>query len=356
MLSYFLFGIAAMQLFYGPLSDSIGRRKLLLAGITLFISASLLIPYARDFEQVIFLRILQAIGACAGITLGRAIVEDIYPKEEASRIFLTIFPVVGISPAIAPLIGGQLNTLWGWQACFLFSACFGLILVLLIFGWVPETRTPTMLQPLSFIQISHAYKSLLTMRRFWRYACVPCVAYAAYFLYIAESPFLLQTQGLTTHQISYAYGSLSLTYVIGNLLARKLMREGQTTDQLLNLGYWLFVVGGCSVFLATSIAPHSFLFNIIAMSLLTMGNGFLLPLGTSGAITCIPSLTGSASGLIGALQMASAAIAAQCIGNLSQHQPEKFGIVIVILVISGFILYRWLDTEQHTQQEQISGK
>jgi DHA1 family bicyclomycin/chloramphenicol resistance-like MFS transporter len=343
MLGCFLFGIASMQLLYGPVSDSIGRRNLLLVGIGLFVLTALAIPHARNFEQVIALRVFQAFGACAGITLGRAIIGDLYSKEEAAQIFLTIFPVVGMSPAIAPLIGGQLSSLWGWQACFLFSACFGMVLIGLILGWLPETRPLQRRQPLSARQIAKAYRSLLTTRRFWHYAIIPCVAYAAYFAYIAESPFLLEVQGIKRSQVGYSYMSLSVTYVIGNLFARKLMQRGRTTDQLVNLGYSIFITGGCGLFLATSITPHSFACSIIAMSVLTLGNGFLLPLGTSGAVTCIPSLAGSASGLMGALQIASAALAAQYIGRLSLHQPRQFGTIMMVLALSGFALHRWLE-------------
>ena len=339
ILSTFLFGIAVMQLFYGPISDSLGRRKLLLIGITLFSLTSLAIPYAVNFDQVLTLRMLQAIGACAGITLGRAIVSDIFTKEEASKVFLTIFPVVGMSPAIAPLIGGQLSNAWGWQACFLFSTAFGIVLIGLILLRLPETLPQQRRQPLSFGQVVRAYRTLLGIRRFWHYAIIPCIAYAVYFAYIAESPFLLQAQDVPRHLIGYSYMSLSVTYVVGNLLARRLMQRGRNSDQVLGLGYTIFMSGGVVLLLATSLAPHSFLASIAAVSLLTLGNGFLLPLGTSGAVTCIPSLAGSASGLMGALQIASAALAAEYIGPLSQHQPGRFGLVVVMVVAVGFLVY-----------------
>ncbi len=200
-----------------------------------------------------------------------------------------------MSPAIAPLIGGQLSGHWGWQACFLFSAGFGVVLIALILSRLPETRLPEKRQPLSIQQIGRAYRELFTTRRFWCYATTPCVAYAAYFAYIAESPFLLQAQGIARHYIGFSYISLSVGYVVGNLLARRLMRSGRSADQLLDLGYGIFTAGGLSLLLAMTVAPHSFAYSITAISLLTLGNGFLLPLGTSGAVTCIPSLAGSAS-------------------------------------------------------------
>jgi len=119
------------------------------------------------------------------------------------------------------------------------------------------------------------------------------------------------------------------------------MQRGRTTDQLLDLGYRIFAAGGFAIFLATALEPQSFAASIAAMSLLTLGNGFLLPLGTSGAVTCVPALAGSASGLMGALQISAAAIAAQCIGPLSMHQPGRFCVVMGLVGICGFTLFRW---------------
>jgi len=341
VLGVFLFGVALMQLFYGPVSDSLGRRRLLLAGIALFVVSSLVIPYAQNFHQLLILRILQAIGGCAGITLGRAIVGDLFSKEEASRVFLTIFPFVGMSPAIAPLIGGQLNNVFGWQSCFFFSMLFGLILLVLVLLRLPETLPRDKRHSLSFGQVVYFYRTLLSSLRFWHYALIPCFAYSVYFAYIAESPFLLQAQGLSRELIGYSYITLSATYVCGNLLARWLGSRDYTSDRLLSIGYRIFLVGGIALAAATSLFPHSFAACITAVSILTLGNGFLLPLGTSGAITAIPALAGSASGLMGALQIASAALAANYIGRLSQHIPSHFGLIVLVLAGTAFILFHW---------------
>lgn len=342
MLGDFLFGIAAMQLVYGPLSDSLGRRRLLLAGIALFSLASLAIAYAQDFEQLLILRMLQALGACAGITLGRAIVGDLFGKEGAAKVFLTIFPIVGMSPAIAPLIGGQLNNVWGWRACFFFSLLFGVVLLALIFRRLPESLPSDRRRPHSLSQVGRDYRTLLGSLTFWHYALIPCVAYAVYFAYIAESPFLLRAQGVPQKLIGWSYISLSATYVAGNLLARRLLVRGFASDRLLGVGYRIFLAGGILSLLATSCLPHSFPACIAAISVLTLGNGFLLPLGTSGAVTAIPRLAGSASGVMGALQIASAAFAANCVGSLSQHQPSRFGFVVIALAGIGFALFHAL--------------
>ncbi|AGA64658.1 Transport protein [Liberibacter crescens BT-1] len=150
----------------------------------------------------------------------------------------------------------------------------------------------------------------------------------------------MQVQGVLQYLIGYSYISLSVTYVAGNLLARKLMQGGRSSDEILYLGYKLEVLGGILLLLGSILFPRSFFSCISAVSLLTLGNGFLLPLATGGAITSVPGLAGSASGFMGALQIASAAVTTAYIGQFSHHQPGRFGIIIFIIVIIGFSIFQ----------------
>jgi len=340
MLGYFLFGVALMQLIYGPLSDSVGRKRLLVFGTSLFIVATFAINFARSFDQVLALRMIQAVGASASIVLGRAIIGDLFSKEEAGKIFLTIFPIVGMSPALAPMIGGQIANVFGWQACFIFAGLFGIVLLGLTLTVVPETLPPARRNPLSAIDVAQSYTNLLMSRRFWHYALVPCIAYAVFYAYIAESPFLLLKQGVSDKVIGFTYLSLSLTYVTGNLIARWSMSKGFTLDRALATGYTIFAAGGIVMFLTTWIAPNFSAGSIAAISVMTLGNGFLLPLGTSGAVTAVPSCAGSASGLMGAMQIGAAAIIAGIIGPLSGHNPQTFGMIVFIVATAGFFIFQ----------------
>lgn len=339
LFSLFLISLASMQLLYGPLSDKFGRRQLLLAGMGLFAFASICIVFATHFTHIALLRILQAIGACAGITLARAIVGDLYSKEEAGKVFLTIFPIIGMSPAIAPMIGGWLYTQYGWRSCFLFTASFAFVLLLLIWRFLPETHTPSKnVMASSWRQIFITYKTLLFHPPFLHYAAIPCFAYAAYFSFIVESPFLFKQQGVMPSMMGLSYISLSLTYVLGNLCARHTLKTN-TLDTTLTMGYWFFFLGGLGMMAALNLRAESFLCSISAMSLLTFGNGFLLPLGTAGAITSADHWRGAASGLMGFLQLSAAALAAQLSGWLSQHQADQLSLFFGIITSTGFILF-----------------
>ena len=338
MLSFFLAGLAIMQLFYGPLSDSMGRRKLLIAGIILFIFASTAIIFARHFSQILVLRLLQAIGGCAGLTLGRAIVSDVYGKENSGQVFLKIYPIVGMSPALAPLIGEWLSRFFGWESCFVFTTVFAIVLLFLVWRYQPETHLPKHHKPLSLAYVFKSGRRLILHRGFLHYTVSPCFAYAAYFSYIAESPFMLQQQGMSRTALGMSYIPLSIAYVSGNVLARKIMKS-RNLDQTLGLGYKFFLMGGLLTCTTLLIAPHSFMLSIAAVSIITLSNGFLMPLGTAGAVTSIPELSGTASGLVGFLQLTTAALAAKFIGPLSQHVPERFGIIFGVIALVGFSLY-----------------
>lgn len=338
LLSVFLIGLGIMQLIYGPISDRVGRRKPLLCGMVLFCFASLAIPFAQTLEQLIVLRLLQAMGACAGIALGRAIVADLYSKEEAGRMFLLIFPIVGLSPAFAPMIGGGLAHIFGWKACFFFIAGFAFLLVNLVMFFQPETHPIEKRIQSSPFLMKKIYQELFKSRVFVHYALIPCFAYAAYFSYISTSALLLSAQGFTPTQIGFSYAPLSFTYVIGNLLARRIMKI-RSLDEVLFGGYILFLMGGIGMAIAFNFAPHSFILTIGATCILTLGNGFLLPLGTAGSVTSVPRLSGSAAGLMGFMQLIFTGLSAQFIGFVSNHHPERFGTMMGILTFIGFILF-----------------
>lgn len=338
VISIFLLGIALMQLIYGPVSDCFGRKPLLLWGVGLFTVVSFLLAFSTSYPQMVVFRFIQAIGACVGLTLGRAIVADLYDKETAGKIFLIIFPFVGMSPAIAPVIGSVLSSSFGWRSCFIFTGLFSGFLFLLLLLFLVESKPKEKRSPFRLSSLVRTYGHVLTTPAFLPYTLVVCFAYAAYFAYISESPFLLDHQGLTPKTIGYSYISLSLLYVAGNLCARRMIVH-LGLDRTLLVGHCFFLIGGGFFFFALAIFPQIFALSVFGISLVAFGNGHLLPLGTAGGITANSALSGAASGLLGCLQLAATAAAAQLIGIFSGHDPFKIGGFIFLICLSGFVLY-----------------
>ncbi|MBD2812046.1 multidrug effflux MFS transporter [Xenorhabdus sp. Vera] len=337
-IAIFLFGIAFSQLIYGPLSDCLGRKKVLISGMIIWLISTVGIFYSTYISELLILRLFQGLGACAGITLGRAIINDLMKKEEAAHLYLIIFPFVGMSPAIAPMIGGVLTELYGWKACFLFLTLFITATLILCVLVLEESLPPEKRQKLNPKSVATNIYYVLVNRKFLYYSAIPCFAYATYFSYLVESPFILTIMGLPEKYVGYTYILLSLSYVSGNLIAKKLTHKKGMENTIL-YGYILFTIGGLSFAIQMLFNPDPLFSSMLTISVLTFGNGFLLPLGTASAIATHNQLAGTASGVMGTLQLGSAAITSLFIGYLSHHEPKTVAIIIATFSLIGSIIY-----------------
>lgn len=217
--SVYVIGLAVAQALYGALSDTYGRRRLVIGGMAVYALASIACALAPSVALFGLARVFQALGAGAGMVIGRAIIGDIFDAKRAARIFTTIMPIVGASPALAPLVGGYLTDYVSWRAPFLLTAALGVAAVVLMLLYIPETMPQARRQRSAFVTFRN-YPMLLRQPRFWTYALNLCVAYAAYLGYLAASPVILEHMGLGPKAASTCYISLSVTYIFSNLVSR----------------------------------------------------------------------------------------------------------------------------------------
>ncbi|WP_375657238.1 multidrug effflux MFS transporter [Bartonella sp. CM120XJJH] len=334
----FLLALALGQLIYGPLSDNFGRKKTLLLGLFLWLFTTLGVIYTVHIHAFLVLRFLQGLGACAGLVLSRAIINDLLDKKAAGKLYLIVFPFIGMSPALAPFIGGLLIQAFHWQSTFIFLSFFIFLTILLCCFVLTETLPPQKRQHFSPVGFMKAYLGVLRNKQFIFYALIPCFSYAAYFAYIVESPFLLTTLGLSPIHISYSYIGVSLPYILGNLLARWFF-ERESMEKTVGRGYIIFVIGGVLFAVQMYLSPWPLVTSFMAIAVLTFGNGFLLPLGTALAISSHPKAAGAASGVMGSLQLGSAALSAAVIGKISGHSPRAMATLLAVCCAIGFIIY-----------------
>jgi len=305
-ISFYLLALAIAQLSYGPLSDRNGRKPVLVAGIALYIVGSVGCALSASYNGFLAWRMLEAIGAAAGLVIGRALIADTCGKRKSAKVYAVIYPIVSLSPALAPAIGGHLAAAFGWRSDFLFVAAFGVLALLMVMTLLPETlpiaaRTRTS----AFIGFSHVLRD----RTFRRYTLVACAIYCAWFVYLTQSPFLFARQGLSEEQSGWLYLPLTAGIIGANLLAKRLL-DCWPYDRILAAGIMCFVLGGVAFLTVVALGLHDAAAVVLPMCLVSLANGSSLSLAVSGAIASEHGHTATASGLVGFCQIGSAALVA----------------------------------------------
>lgn len=340
-LTGFLAGFAACQLLFGPLSDRCGRRPTLIAGLGLYLCASLLCVFASSIQALIVGRVLQGMAACAGPVLGRAIVRDVYGPEGTAKAMAMIGAALAVSPAIAPIVGGYLQVWFGWRAAFVFLTMTGIV-VLAATVWLLEESNPRAADGhVDGPGLFTASMRLLTDRRYVGNTLAVAFIFAGLMAFAAGGPFVfIDLLGLSPQH----YGMLAVFtvtgYLTGTLLAGRLAGR-LALDRLTLLGLAVAAVGGFAMLLAAGVTEPSVVAVVAPMALFAAGLGIVLPTGIAAAMAPFPTIAGSASALLGFIQMLVAAGASAAVGLLPHNSAVPMAAVIAggaALALLAFIL------------------
>ncbi len=307
-LSVFLLGFASTQIFYGPLSDRYGRRPVLLAGLTIFVLATLLCAMADSMPMLIAARFAQALGASGPIVLARAIARDLYSGRRAGQELALMASIMGIVPIAAPTLGGVFEDAFGWRSVFIVGAGLGVILAGVVALRLPETA-PRGAEPATPFGMIRIFGRFIRDVRFLVYVSLVCFSYAAIFVFISVSSFILQDlYGLTPVQFGLSFGICSVGYVGGTLTGRRITgRHG--IDAAIGVGVILMALGGTAM-TALALSDFAGVAALLAGTFVAFaGTGCVLPQAMAGALMPFPSSAGAASSLMGVCQMTFSALA-----------------------------------------------
>ena len=339
-LSAFLIGMACSQLVYGPLADRFGRKPVLLGGFLLYILASLGATFAVTIDELVLLRLIQALGGGASVVLARAVVRDLYSNEEAARMLARMSGAMGAALALAPTLGGLMQGTLGWQSIFVFLAVTGAALALVTLVALEETLPHAYRQSIAPMAILGHYRRLLTDPAYLRYLTIACLGMAGLFSYISGGSFVLQKiYGFTPVGFGASFALIVTGYVGGTLLAGRLSgRAG--LEYTLKLGAAAAGAGGALALGAVALDETGYLL-VCAMMLYGLSVGLTLPQAIAGALTPFPEIAGTASALFGFLQSTASAIAGVVVGHALGTTAWPMVIVIALMGISA-ALTAWI--------------
>lgn len=340
-LSSFFIGISAGQLLYGPLLDRFGRKNPLYVGLSVFVLTSVGCMTVQTIEVLIVLRFLQAIGSCAAGVAAVAMVRDLFPVEKNANVFSLLMLVLGLSPLLAPTLGGYVTAIFGWQSVFLILAVFGVLLLIATRYGLPTAYQPDTTMSLMPLPIITNFLAVLREPQFYTYAFTGALSFAGLFAYVADSPLVFMDIFQVSGQVyGWIFAGLSVG-LIGASQVNSVLLRYYRSEQL------IVAALVCQVFITLLFLLLTILGWLGLAGTLGMLFAFLCCLGigspNTGALSLAPFArnAGSASALMGATQMGLGALASVGVSVLNNHTAIPMVGIMAATSLLALLVLLW---------------
>jgi DHA1 family bicyclomycin/chloramphenicol resistance-like MFS transporter len=329
-LSSFFIGISVGQLLYGPLLDKYGRKKPLYFGLALYIIASVGCLAVTDINQLIALRFIQAIGSCASAVASIAMVRDLFTVEESPKVFASLMLVIAVSPMLAPTGGGYLISALGWKYVFVFLGFMAALMLLASIFKLPESYKPDPRYSLKPIPILNSFLTVLKEPQFYTYASISSITFAGLFAYVSSSPTVfMKTYEVSKTGYGWIFAILSVSFIgssqINSLILRWFTSKNIVTWALIaqcifSIIFLIFALNGWLGLYST----------IIFIALFLCCLGLINPNAAALALAPFTKNAGSASALMGALQMGLGALASVMVSLPTKNPTVPMPLVMTV--------------------------
>lgn len=341
-LGAFLIGFGLAQLVYGPLSDTWGRRPITLGGILLYLIGSILCATAETAQALIIARLLQGIGASAGPVMARAMVRDLYSRDQSARMYSILMLLMGVAPMVAPVVGGQLLVYFDWRSIFWALTGFGAVCLLVALALAPETLPPARRSRGPLNTALHHYHELLHARAFLGYCLSAGFIYGGMFAYIAGTPHVYITvMGVSAQHFGLLFG----VNVIGMMIlsavnSRIVTRVG--ADRMLTYGLLLSLFGASLLLITVSFDLFGLAGIAVPLFVILASLGMVGANAMAGALAAYPHMAGAASALGGVMPFIVGLGVGGVLGLFQDASARPMAYLIFALMLIGFLLHRWL--------------
>ncbi|MCZ6604874.1 MAG: multidrug effflux MFS transporter [Alphaproteobacteria bacterium] len=339
-ITLYLFAFAIAQLFIGPISDALGRRPVVIAGLGLFSVASIAASFAPNIEFLLAARIVQAVGACAGIALSRAIVRDCFTGQKSVKAMVYLSMAMALMPATAPLIGGGLLVFFGWRSIFVVTGLTGFVVFLAAAATLTETLPRDARRPLHPVALLRGYSHLVAQRTYMAYsASLGCLS-GAFNGFLAAIPIvLIAVMGVPEEHFGLYIMPIPVGFIIGSAIAGRLAAR-HPNAAIVRAGLAINIAAGVALIALTMAGlatPLSILFPLFVFA---AGNGLVVPNGLAGSLNAIaPSYAGSAAALTGFMQMSIAALATVTLGLVAFRSAMPMAVVMTVAATASFVAF-----------------
>ncbi|EML2676948.1 Bcr/CflA family multidrug efflux MFS transporter [Klebsiella michiganensis] len=341
-LSLFLAGFALGQLFWGPLSDRYGRKPVLLSGLAIFAIGCLGMLWVRDANLMLALRFIQALGVCAAAVTWQAMVTDYYPAQRTNRIFAAIMPLVGLSPALAPLLGSWLLVHFEWQA--IFAVLFAITLLLML----PALRLKPANKPAASAQQKLTFLTLLRSREYSGNVLIYAACSASFFAWLTGSPFILHEMGYGPTVIGLSYVPQTIAFLVGGYGCRAALQKWQGQQ----IRPWLLTIFALSVAATwlVGLRENATLVGLmIPFCAMAVVNGGIYPIVVAQALKPFPQATGRAAALQNTLQLGLCFLTSLLVSTLIATPLQTTTSVMLVSIVLAGMGYRMQHKAAHLE-------
>lgn len=333
----FLIGFAIAQLIWGPISDHLGRRIPLFIGMALFVIGSAGCALATDIIHIVFWRVFQALGACTGPMLARAMIRDLFSRTRAAQMLSTLVIVMAIAPIAGPLIGGQMIKFTSWHSIFWLLVVIG-ILMFASLWWLPETLAEEKRVKASVKGAFKNYAALLRNRKFMQFTLSLTSYYVAAYAFITGSPFVyIRYFGIAPQYYGWLF-AVNIVGVMGMSFVNRRLVNCYSLEILLK--YASSVAAFAAVAMAASVWFHvgGIALIVVLIFIFFSMNGIIAASSTAAALDAVPGNAGSASALIGSLQYGSGIVSSLLLATLSDGTPWTMAWIIALFATLAMLL------------------